>query len=429
MFCTKCGSKIEEGKKFCTKCGALLGADKGDTVKPDIMQPETKTKKSSKKGLYIGIAAGVSVAVAGILAVLFFVVLPAVNYDKAVELAGQGKHAEAVEIFTSLGEYKDSKKRLETSQNLLDYKEAAAFFEDGDYERAQRAYEALGGYKDSKSMVQECQTRLDYAGAVALYEAGEYRDAQAIFDQTLEYEDSEDLSYACGYMLTYQEAVDKAEKGVYSDALELLTSIEKSIADRNAGFSTDMISDTYASFREDCYQHVCYNNGRDYFEQGLFYSAYVELSKAGDIKEARELAKACAQPFETGEMYRNSAYTDNEVRVTFNVPEENARNVYIKIYAGNDLAATCQIKAGESLSIRLPSGIYSFKKAEGTTWYGAEEYFGDQGSYSEIVFGEEQRVSAQLDTLTLLVPIFSYTMTFSQTDGNLGEDSISLKNF
>jgi len=425
MFCTKCGSQIEDGKKFCTKCGAAI-----HSAQPEETQPEIAPKKRSKKGLAVGIIAGIVIIAAGVAAAWIFVVQPQMQYDKAVELASQGEHAEAVEIFAHLGDYKDAEARLESSQKLLDYKAATTLFNDGDYEKALSAYQALGSYKDSKAMAEDCQTRLDYAAAVVLFEEGEYEAAKALFEQTADYEESRKYVSICGYKMIYAEALELLGKRDYEKALQYLTVIEKG-AERNAIEISTMLDYTeFSTAKKTCTMQVSYQKGKDYFKRGLFYSAFVELSKASGLKEADQLAEACAQPFETGEVYRNDAYSDQEVRVTFSVPDAKSKNVCVKIYAGhNDVVAICQIKAGEKITIRLPSGVYSFNKAEGYIWYGAEEYFGEDGVYSELVFGEEMRLSAQLNTATLLVPIFSYTITFNQTEGNVAGNSLSRGNF
>ena len=425
MFCTKCGSQIEDGKKFCTKCGASI-----HPVPTDTTEPEIAPKKRGKKGLIIGILTGIVIIAAGATAAWIFVVQPQMQYDKAIKLASQGEHVEAVEIFTRLGDYKDAEARLETSQKLLDYKAATVLFNDGDYDNALRAYESLGSYKDSKAMAEDCQTRLDYAAALVLYEEGDYTSAKALFEQTADYEESGKYVLICGYQLTYDEALELLGKKDYEEALQYLTAIETS-AEKNAIELTTMLDYTeFSAAKQTCTVQVSYQKGKDYFERGLFFSAFVELGKASGLKEADELAAACAQPFETGEVYRNDAYSDQEVRVTLSIPDGTSMNVCIKIYAGyNELVSTCQIKAGEKITIRLPSGIYSFNKAAGYIWYGVEEYFGDDGAYSELVFGEDMRVSAQLNTATLLVPIFSYTLTFNNTEGNVAGNSLSRSKF
>jgi tetratricopeptide (TPR) repeat protein len=424
MFCTKCGSTIEEGKNFCTKCGASIGSKKEDAEETGLIP-----KKKNRKGLQIGIAAGIVTLAAGIAAILFFIIMPAINYDKAVVLANQGEYTEAIEIFARLGDYKDSQTRMESSQNWLDYEAATALFTSGDYEQAKRAFKAIVSYKDSKSMMQECQIRLDYAEALELFEQGDYLAAQDLFVQIDGYEDSNDMSYLCAYKQKYEEAVAKAGNGDYAEAMDLLKSIEKSIKNRDIDFDMDRISGDYADFKDECYVNVCYINGLDYFERGLFYSAYVEFSKADGIKQADEMAKACEQPFESGETYRNPDYAEYEVRLTFNVPIENIRNVYIKIYSGIDLVSICRIKAGEKLTIRLPVGLYSFNKAEGVAWYGDEEYFGDEGFYGRIIFGEDQRAIPEFDDTIFLVPINSYTITFNQVDPNYGAESMKRSKF
>ncbi len=61
----------------------------------------------SKKTLYtfIGSVAGVL----AVLALIIFVIVPAINYSRAVSYVNNGKYAEAAHLFKDLGNYRDSK--------------------------------------------------------------------------------------------------------------------------------------------------------------------------------------------------------------------------------------------------------------------------------------------------------------------------------
>ena len=42
MFCTKCGSKIEDGMKFCTNCGAKVELENAIKMQVEEVKKQSK---------------------------------------------------------------------------------------------------------------------------------------------------------------------------------------------------------------------------------------------------------------------------------------------------------------------------------------------------------------------------------------------------
>lgn len=87
------------------------------------------------------------------------------NYNKAAALLEEGNYSESIELFASLGDYKDSKDQI----NNVKYQEAEHYEEINDYQDALDIYEELGDYKDSKEKYQAVEKKLYPAKALCEY--------------------------------------------------------------------------------------------------------------------------------------------------------------------------------------------------------------------------------------------------------------------
>lgn len=132
-----------------------------------IRQRELAAKK--KKNRTIGIIAAV-VAVVAVAAILIVteVFIPANKYRAAETLFSEGKYEEAAEAFLTLGNYSDSAKRLEECSNALaeernnaekeeSYNQATELLENKEYHEALIVFQTIEDYKDSRQKVEEIQ--------------------------------------------------------------------------------------------------------------------------------------------------------------------------------------------------------------------------------------------------------------------------------
>lgn len=458
MFCPKCGNEVRQDEDVCSQCGAVMPLNnqvKGTTIE--------KSGKKIKKSLIIGIAVGIGVLVAVGLT-LFAFVIPNTKYNKAVELSENGKFNEALEVFSKLGNYKNSEEMIQKMyydkacdymdeglyveaigmfnehndysnsqelkqecQNWLDYEEAAALFDAGNYEQAKSMFVALNNFEESRQFVRDCRVRLDYTEATELFKAGDYQAAKSLFENAAGYEDSESLALVCECKINYDAAIEKMGAEEYHSALELLEGIEKYIADSGLDFSIFMDKDEFDDIKNDSYSYVCYNNGKNFYDNGFFYSAYLEYQKISGFLDADQLALPCVRPIKTGVIYTNPDYTNNEAQLTFRVKNDYPYNVCIKIYSsGKDLVSVCLIKIGETLKMKLPIGIYSFNEGVGLDWYGEKEYFGDEGIYYRWMFDEEFGMPNDNNKIFLL---FGLVFVMENEKGNIELEIISRDKF
>ncbi len=107
---------------------------------------EAEARKGKRLTL-IGILAAVAI-IAAILLVTK-VIIPGSQYQKAVSLRKSGQYAEAVDIFTDLGEYSDAAEQVKETN----YQEAKYLMNVGDYSAALEILTVLKGYKDINSLL------------------------------------------------------------------------------------------------------------------------------------------------------------------------------------------------------------------------------------------------------------------------------------
>lgn len=108
------------------------------------------------------------------------------DYSKASKYYKEGRYAEALELYTSLGDYADSEAMATLSWQKADYEAAAAHYDAGEYREAMELYYGLEMYMDSPIKAIESQ----YALGLSLIDAGQYDEAIDLLQQLGTYSDS-----------------------------------------------------------------------------------------------------------------------------------------------------------------------------------------------------------------------------------------------
>lgn len=128
--CPECGKEISDKAGECPNCGYPLEdmrvekeevaegisveAVDNDISKEVVEEKNVKEKKSIPKKVIIGIIGGVT----AIVLIIFFATSNVRTYNKGKELYSQKKYKEAIEKFSDLDNYKDSKKLLDKSKKM-----------------------------------------------------------------------------------------------------------------------------------------------------------------------------------------------------------------------------------------------------------------------------------------------------------------------
>lgn len=286
VLCT-CGEVNRNGESLCHKCGnnlefvlaydaeslerdkdARLVEEKAKAEAEEAARIAEAEKKALEKQeklkrvkavlkrvtLALACAAALALAVYGI----GWHAVPAIRYNSADKALSEKDFDRAYNIFTALGDYKDSGTRatetlyekglflkeneefsdaaieFEKISDYLDsaeqavfcknkayYLEAKALLESKEYEKAAAAFADLGDFEDSAELVVES----NYLFAKALFTEGNYREAAGLLEGLAKkkYRDSSELLQEA----TYQFAIESFEKKEYEDAYNSFKSISK----------------------------------------------------------------------------------------------------------------------------------------------------------------------------------------------------------
>ena len=150
-----------------------------------IVKQEQQKAAAKKKKLTVSAAVAIVTVFAAALLVTK-VIIPGDAYKKAESLLASGQYEEASAAFKALGDYKDSRQRIEdckTAEIEADYQAANKLVEEKRFEDAITAFENLEDYKDSKDKI----TEVKYLSAIALENAGNYDEAIAAFQMLGDY--------------------------------------------------------------------------------------------------------------------------------------------------------------------------------------------------------------------------------------------------
>jgi len=169
------------------------------------------------------------------------------------------------------------------------YKSAKALMEEGKYDAAMTGFEILGGYSDSQEQI--------YVYAKSLMEEGKYAKAIEVFEKADGYSDSQEQIYVCAKALM--------EEGKYAEAITGFEFLN--------GYSDS--ADLVASCQPGAYEEA-----KDSLETGKINRAAFAFKKAGDYQDAQELSaklwKSVAVPVAAGGYHSLGLKSDGTVVAT-----------------------------------------------------------------------------------------------------------------
>ena len=294
-----------------------------------------------------------------------------IDYYAAVQLMNRSNYEQAKSAFEALGTFRDSAALANECQMIMDYNEAVNLMESGNFTEALTAFEALGDFRDSAELATECQQEIDYAIAVGYMEAGDYPTAAELFAELGTFRDSSTLAEECNNRIRYAEALALLDRNNYAEALIVLEPLVE------IGFRDSAV------LAQEAQNTITYAMAEEYYEEGLFYTAYNLFISLGNFRDSADRAEQCIQEHpSTGQLYRNQDFTGTAVELRIRTPSEDPRPTVVKIYTEDEvLVSTIFIRAGSSSTVRLPVNTYMIRIGYGDNWFGEYEYFGDANAF------------------------------------------------
>lgn len=160
-------------------------------------------------------------------ALLWFLVLPMVNYSRGVSLYESRQYPAAIKVFEGMGEYKNASSWLLAAK----YKQAVSLMGNKRYEESAALFETIKDYSNAKDMIKEVSyqkagnylAEKKYTEAIALYEKiPEYSNASELAKEA-RYQYAVDLLNAPESLENYQTAIGQLESiQGYKNSTELL---------------------------------------------------------------------------------------------------------------------------------------------------------------------------------------------------------------
>lgn len=195
-----------------------------------LIQEET-AKKAKKIAIIVTVAICVVVA---FIVVLTTIIIPNNKYNSAIDLMNEGNFSDAISIFESLEDFRDSNEKISDCYTaILDalYANAISLINEGKFEEAISEFEKLNGYKDSADKISDCNTKIldvQYNIAVSLMNEGKYREAISAFEQLNGHKDSVEQITECNLKILdqrYEFAISLMNKEQYNSAISTFESL------------------------------------------------------------------------------------------------------------------------------------------------------------------------------------------------------------
>lgn len=254
--------KLEEKRKQDEEC---------ERIKKLEIEKQEKLKVI-KKRIIIAIVIFVIIA----LVVLGIIFIPQIiKYNTAKKYMENGECQKAIEIFTELEDFSDSRSLLDECKNEIQYQEAITLAEQKEYQQAIAHLKPIKDYKDASELIVAYEEAKVYEEKLGIYnEANEFR-ANEQYDKAialyLSILDFEDVSAEINTVyLEYGNYLYNAQK--YMDAI---TYYEK------------------VGYNGDEYKESCYLLALEYIEDEQYSLALSSLDKIESYKDSSDYRELC----------------------------------------------------------------------------------------------------------------------------------------
>lgn len=155
-----------------------------------------------------------------------------------------------------------------------------------------------------------------------------------------------------------------------------------------------------------------------YLAQGQYYRAKLAFGETS-YGDASQRAAECAQKWPSnGVLYKNPDVRGGAAELRVKANQDASRAILIKIYTMDGVLARAMFIGGsKQATTSLPAGDYIVKSGSGSDWYGLEDAFGNEGSYTVMTFnGGEKKLTLKRNYIT--------TITLNTSRRNKGDSVV-----
>ena len=226
-----------------------------------------------------------------------------VQYLYGLELIKKWNYQKAIDIFTELDDYNDSKNLISQCY----YKLGLQLLGKKAYEEAVVCFKTSGDSDRSQKRIKECYYNL----GLQLLDKKNYEEAIEFFRLSGDYSDSEKRIKECYYNIGLQ----LLEEQSYSDAIEAF--------EKGGDFS-----DSKKRVKE-CY----YNIGLQLLSEKSYDGAIAAFKKAGDFSDSKEKINAAKYAYVTEHKNNTDATTYKYLKELTSANYKDSKKIYTSLYA------------------------------------------------------------------------------------------------
>ena len=278
--------------------------------------------EEAEKRTKIIIASSVMVAILVIAVAICLdkIIIPNTKYSHAENLANNGEYEKAIDIYTELGDYKDSQDKLIEAK----YENANVLLNKGEYEKSMVIFDELDKYKNSPNKLIEAK----YKYANALLDRGEYLKAIELYtDLGSGYEDVKNKLPEAKYLLA-NKYFETNDIETLKEAAQLYSALQE------YNNSEQKLIETYYSIAAIEYNNGNYETAENYYKACGPYSNSADMAASAhrqiDMKNAAD-AYNKGDHFTAAKLYTNLSGYGNASEMA----ESSKMHLYQELTSGN----------------------------------------------------------------------------------------------
>ncbi len=288
--------KINDKDKFWQD--AYSNAEKELIEVKEIAVKKAK-KKKRKTVAFISVSAVFVVA----FAVLFYIfLLPQLRYNNALSCIKDGNYDKAIEIFTDLGNYKDSADRIYRTK----YDVALRLYGNEKYEDAYLLFDGLGDYRDSLGLKKECV----YKNALTLLNSGKWAEAKEKLLSLSNYKDAGKYIKECDYQL----GLIAVNNQKWENAVEIFSSL--------------------GDYKDSEEQFILsnYNKAKSLHKSGKYKEAVKIFDELADYEDSNSLKFTSMYAYVKGHLSAEDSLTFEYLSILVKENWEESKTIYKSLY-------------------------------------------------------------------------------------------------